>query len=830
MPSRIPRPGAGLAEVVSASSWELVGFSGRRNNSFYFFSPLQMQDNNVAANRKRKEALEVKAPAAKRGGGAQAATVAPPEPATILPDAPTAPAEELQQWELVSQQKGWTPTDALSHRITFPKRCDANKKVETLAGHLKTLRAVGWHLYDAYAQSDANVSQMEQELQKEKATREEDCRKHEDSVQLAQARAEELQEKLESAEAEAKKCNTELVSVRAELLATGTKLETVEAAHAKISAELIAQETTSAALQQRLQASETAVSDSQKYNSQLQEYNSKMQSDLAAASEAAGRLQEEKAALAEEAAALRGRVAALGDALSALQAANSSTETSRQAAAEEAARLGADLAAACAERTSLAGDVTRLRSENEEYRRDLDRFRAATGKDLVALETERASSAVLANRTQAQSATVAALQDQVALLKEQRTAAEAQVESKADTVRYLTVRVAELEALLSSAEQRVREGEATRRRLHNTILELKGNVRVFCRVRPPTNVEQKNSQVALAAPQTGELAGRGVEVSQVAASSGGPSAAKGPQRHVFTFDRVFGPQSGQMEVFEEVSALVQSALDGYRVTVFAYGQTNAGKTFTMLGRPGAETEGIIPRAVRQVFGTAAAAAEQGWRYEMRAAMLEIYNEDIKDLLGKGPPAGKKHVISHENKDKGGATCVSFLEWVDVSNEERVGALLQRAMAQRAVGATAANDQSSRSHMVFMLTLEGVNETTGQKMSGALNLVDLAGSERLAKSQASGERLKETQAINKSLSALGDVIAALGAREAHVPYRNSKLTFLLQNSLSGAGKALMLCNVSPSSDNASESLCTLRFAAKVNATEIGTARRNVVATK
>lgn len=785
-----------------------------------------LQDHNVTANRKRKETSGAKPPAAKRTGAPQSAA---PPPATILPDAPTAPAEELQQWEMLSEQNGWTPADALSHRVTFPKRCDAAKKVDTLAGHLKTLRAVGWHLYNESSQLEARAEQIEEELQQEKVGRQEDCGKHEEASQLAQTRVEGLQEKLDSAEAETARRTNELASVRTQLSEITAKLHEAESAHSKVAAELATQEAAAAALQQRVHAAETAVSDSQKYNAQLQEYNSKMQSDLATATEASSRLQEEKAALAEEAAALRGRVAALGDALCALQAANSSTETSRQAVADEAARLRADLAAACAERNSLAGDVTRLRGESEEQRRDLERFRAATGKDLAALESERASSALLSNRTQAQAATVAALQDQVALLKEQRTAAEAQVESKTDTVRALTGRVAELEALLSSAEQRVREGEATRRRLHNTILELKGNVRVFCRVRPPTETEQKScsSQLALAAPQTGELAGRGVEIAQ--AGNGGPGTKGQAQKHVFTFDRVFGPQSGQLEVFEEVSALVQSALDGYRVTVFAYGQTNAGKTFTMLGRPGAEMEGIIPRAVRQVFATAAAAAEHGWRYEMRAAMLEIYNEDTKDLLGKGPPAGKKHVISHEDKDKGGATTVSFLEWVDVNNEDRVGALLQRAMAQRAVGATAANDQSSRSHMVFMLTIEGVNETTGQKMSGALNLVDLAGSERLGRSQATGERLKETQAINKSLSALGDVIAALGAREAHVPYRNSKLTFLLQNSLSGAGKALMLCNVSPSVDNAAESLCTLRFAAKVNATEIGTARRNVVAT-
>jgi kinesin family protein C1 len=714
---------------------------------------------------------------------------------------------------------GWSVADCLQHKISFAKRCDEKKKVETLAAHLKRLRAVGWHLYEERDQAEAKLSGIEAELKTEKASRAKDVTNHEEAAQLAQIEAEGLTKKLESAENEVIRRSSELESVRGELAETMSKLKETEAAHKQASTELAIQEAAAAAL--RLQAA-----DSQKYNSQLQEYNSKMQSDLAAATETSARLQEEKAVLAEEAASLRGRVDALGDALSALQAANSSSESVRQAAAEEASRLRADLASACAERNSLSVDVTRLRGETDEQRKELERFRTVTGKDVAALEAERASSAALVNRTEAQAATLAALQDQVSLLKEQRNAAEALSDSKTDAVRTLAAKVAQLEALLSSAEQRIRDGEATRRRLHNTILELKGNVRVFCRVRPPKS-DNEQEKLALAAPQQGELAGRGVEIAQPGA--GGPST-KGPQRHVFTFDKVFGPCSDQSEVFEEVSALVQSALDGYKVCLFAYGQTGAGKTHTMIGRPGEETEGVIPRAVRQVFSTAAAAAEQGWKYEMRAAMLEIYNEELKDLIGKGPPAGKKHVISHETENNSGGTLVSYLEWIDVNNEEKVSSLLQRAMNQRSVGATASNEQSSRSHMVFMLTIEGSNETTGQKMSGALNLVDLAGSERLARSGASGERLKETQAINKSLSALGDVIAALGARESHVPYRNSKLTFLLQNSLSGAGKALMLCNVSPSVEDAPESLCTLRFAAKVNATEIGTARRNVVAAK
>ena len=782
----------------------------------------------MAGNRKRKNASPVKnAPLAKRqqdvvSSTANPSAAPPPTPKVLQIDVPAAPSEELEQWELVSREMGWTPTDCLSFRVSFPKRADAKTKVETLAAHLKHLRAVGWHLYDELAQSDLRGHQTEDALHQEKAARAVELKKHEEETQLLSVKAEGLAAQLDQSQAEASRRAAELLSVRTDLSETAAKLKETEAAQSRVSAELESQKAAASALQQRISAAETSASDAQKYNSQLQEFNVKMAGDLQTATEEKSRLQEEKAVLAEEAATLRGRVSALGDALSRSEAANLSIESVRQVAAEEIARLRADLAAAGAERSSFAADLSRLRTENEDQRRRLERFQAATGKDLAALEAERASSAVLANRTAAQTATVAALQDQLTLLKEQRAAAQAQSDSKTDLVRTLSARVAELESLLSAAEERVREGETVRRRLHNTILELKGNVRVFCRVRPPTDT-QEESELALTAPDA-------TEIRLTQPPGVGPAASKGPQCHVFQFDRVFGASATQAEVFEEVSMLVQSALDGYRVTIFAFGQTSAGKTHTMLGRPGEDTEGIIPRAVRQVFATAAASAAQGWRYTMRAAMLEIYNEELKDLLAVGAaknnlPAGKKHVISHEEKT--GGTSISFLEWVDVDNEGSVAALLKRAMTQRSVGATASNEQSSRSHMVFMLTLEGSNETTGQKMSGALNLVDLAGSERLAKSGAVGERLKETQAINKSLSALGDVIAALGARDTHVPYRNSKLTYLLQNSLSGAGKCLMLCNVNPSAESAAESLCTLRFAAKVNSTEIGVARRNVM---
>jgi kinesin family protein C1 len=221
----------------------------------------------------------------------------------------------------------------------------------------------------------------------------------------------------------------------------------------------------------------------------------------------------------------------------------------------------------------------------------------------------------------------------------------------------------------------------------------------------------------------------------------------------------------------------------------------------------------------QIFGAAEKLRTRGWEFSMETSYLEIYNETIRDLLNAN--SGHKLEVKH-NSD--GTTNVTHLKKVRINSIDQVQRVIDKANGNRACSATNANAQSSRSHSVFSLYLSGTNESTAQESNGILHLIDLAGSERLAHSGATGDRLKETQAINKSLSSLGDVISALARNETHIPYRNSKLTYLLQNSLGGDAKTLMFANVSPAMESASETLCTMRFASKVNACVNATAQR------
>jgi kinesin family member C1 len=228
---------------------------------------------------------------------------------------------------------------------------------------------------------------------------------------------------------------------------------------------------------------------------------------------------------------------------------------------------------------------------------------------------------------------------------------------------------------------------------------------------------------------------------------------------------------------------------------------------------------------------------------MEGSFIEVYNEEIRDLLGEEgrsySGATKKHDIHHDTIKC--ETTITNVTTLALNSQDQVESILEQAMARRSVASTSANEHSSRSHSVFILKLQGYNSITGEKSKGTLNLVDLAGSERLNNSKVEGARLKETQNINKSLSCLGDVISALGQQSggggfnprasvngssdgAHIPYRNSKLTYLLQYSLSGNSKTLMFVMVAPEKKHLQETITSLKFAEKVGNTKIGVAKR------
>lgn len=296
-------------------------------------------------------------------------------------------------------------------------------------------------------------------------------------------------------------------------------------------------------------------------------------------------------------------------------------------------------------------------------------------------------------------------------------------------------------------------------------------------------------------------------------------------QHQFSFDRVFPPSAGQEAVFTEVSEFVQSALDGYNVCLFSYGQTGSGKTHTMQGSGTGQMRGIISRAIEQVGHYKETLEKDGWQYSMQVSFLEIYNESIRDLLRDDHESTLKHEVK-VNPD--GRRYVSDIKMIPLepTDLEAVEAVMRQAAKHRSVGSTDMNAQSSRSHSVFTLHLTALHPENRQALRGTLNLCDLAGSERLDRSKATGDRAKETVAINKSLSALTDVFVSIGKKASHIPFRNSKLTYLLQPSLSGDGKTLMLVNLSPTELSAQESLCSLRFASQVNKCELGKAKRSL----
>ena len=317
------------------------------------------------------------------------------------------------------------------------------------------------------------------------------------------------------------------------------------------------------------------------------------------------------------------------------------------------------------------------------------------------------------------------------------------------------------------------------------------NVNVICRFRPMNDLEKTtgNEQVC--------------DFTSPTSLTFHSSREKNVYR--FIFDRIFPPSSTQQDIYDfGVKGIIDSVLDGYNGTVLAYGQTSSGKTYTMQGEMDEErTQGIIPRMINHVFKHIY--KNEGTDFMIKVSMIEIYQEKIRDLFD----VSKVNLNIREDTIKG--------IYVEGASERYVGcpndvlSLLEMGSANRAQAATNMNEHSSRSHSIFILTINQTNKAEGVSKVGKLYLVDLAGSEKISKTGATGHTLEEAKIINKSLTTLGRVINNLtDGKSTHIPYRESKLTRVLQESLGGNSKTCLIITCSPSIYNESESLSTLRF--------------------
>lgn len=350
---------------------------------------------------------------------------------------------------------------------------------------------------------------------------------------------------------------------------------------------------------------------------------------------------------------------------------------------------------------------------------------------------------------------------------------------------------------LGLAEADLRETENKRRRVHNMMQDLKGQIRVFCRVRPLSQKESSQQDIKA----IHDVDDMSLEV---------------PNAGSFAYDGVFNPGS-QEEVFEDCRDLVQSAVDGHNVTIFAYGQTGAGKTYTMFGVKGdKELEGIAPRAIMELFQIIDI-IRPCHDIVVMGSMVELYNNHLVDLLRIVPRRGSMGAISPKlslRQDRAGNMQVLEMKEQEVKDAGQLKALLDRGIAQRTVAANAMNIESSRSHLIFTIRVSSVNHETKETVKGKILLCDLGGSERLKKTEATGDRKTEAIEINKSLTALGDVIEAVAKKQKQVPYRNHKLTQIMQDSLGGTAKTLLFVNCSPALSSLDETTMSLKYAARV----------------
>ncbi|KAL9260239.1 Kinesin-like protein, partial [Drosera capensis] len=479
--------------------------------------------------------------------------------------------------------------------------------------------------------------------------------------------------------------------------------------------------------------------------------------------------------------------------------------------------------------------LTSANKQLEKVRRELDNCSLQTYSFERKVETQAEEMKVLSNRYEhckkVWMTTITDLDGRVKRMKQEHAELSQQAHDCADSIPELNNMVFSIQSVVNQCEdlkEKYLEEQTKRKKLYNQIQEAKGNIRVFCRCRPMSRQEQTAGS-ARVVDFDGANDG---EIGIITTGSG---------KKIFKFDRVFTPKDDQVDVFEDASPMVVSVLDGYNVCIFAYGQTGTGKTFTMEGTP--QNRGVNYRTLEQLFEVSRERTDT-FQYKISVSVLEVYNGQIRDLLDASP-ASKKYsppllcyifflilMSVHDTKQleikqaSEGFHHVPGIVETEVKNITEVWEVLQTGSNARSVGSNNVNEHSSRSHCILCIMVNSKNLMNGECTKSKLWLVDLAGSERLGKTEVEGERLKEAKNINKSLSALGDVIFALANKSGHVPYRNSKLTHLLQDSLGGDSKTLMFVQISPSEQDVGETLSSLNFASRVCGVELGPARRQI----
>ena len=451
---------------------------------------------------------------------------------------------------------------------------------------------------------------------------------------------------------------------------------------------------------------------------------------------------------------------------------------------KEAKKMTKKIATVSSEIDRLMGELSVLRSEVASATGDAEAG-AARFQTLQALCAELRERTVAVEASRTDSATeIRRLQGVIASAREKCEATDHQIGQVRE----------EAAARRQGEFNEYRRLERERRSVYNELQELRGNLRVYCRLRP-----------RLGAPEAFV-----VPVDDITLRVTDPSMETTAD---YEFDLVLPEDASQATVFSEVQPLVTSVLDGFNVCVFAYGQTGSGKTHTMEGS--AQDRGISFRTLAELFSTGQDRVADGYTTQFNLSVLEVYNDKIYDLLD-----GRKAAAARWGGKEMGVV-VQPQRLAPVESVAQVEELLAKAYENRSVAGTDCNQHSSRSHCLLTIHVASENAAAKARISGKLHLIDLAGSERVKNSGVEGDRLKEATHINKSLTHLKSVIQALArGDDGHVPFRNSALTSLLQDSLGGNCKCLMFANVSVLPNNVPETICTLKYAAEARRVVVG----------